>query len=411
MTINAGWLDFGGGNVEVFFAGVFALVGVLALLYSLSSIRGGAGRRVEYYVFLLLLTGCGIGVAFARNLLVIFALWEISGFAIWRLVAFHRGEDSVDAAAWAWLVNFAAASLMLVGLALVFVRYETFSLDALSGRPIDILPAALLLVGILAKSAILPLYVWLPRAYRAAPAPVCALLSGVAENIGIVLFLKLFVIGMHAQGEFLPFVAGLAVVSSVFAGGAALVARGTRTLLVYSTIGQLGFILLGLATVSYYGVMGSLLYVAAHALAKAGLFFSLGLVEDATGKTELAELGGAARHSPVLAASSAMLALTIVGIPPSLGFFAKVGVVLAAVDRGLVFGIGAVIAALFTIAYMARLYAGVFLGGLRPSADWRPLPLMPVVLVAVVAVVVFAGGVLYGVPVNWLEIGLGVGGR
>jgi formate hydrogenlyase subunit 3/multisubunit Na+/H+ antiporter MnhD subunit len=411
VSIGINWLDFGGGNTELFLAGVFALVGLLALLYSFAKVRASAGQLAEYYAFLFVLTGCGIGVAFARNLLLIFVLWEISGFAIWRLVAFWRGDDSVDAAAWAWLVNFAAAAVMLVGLVLVWVKYETFSLAGLAGRPIELVPALLILVGILAKSAILPLYVWLPRAYKAAPAPACALLSGIAENLGVVLFLKLFVTGMNGPSGFLPAVAGLAVVSSLFAGGAALVARGVRSVLAYSTIGQLGFMLLGLATVSYYGVIGALIYVAAHALAKSGLFFAIGLVEDATGETELARLGGAARHSPALAAASALLALTIVGIPPSLGFFAKLGVLLGTVDRNLLFGIGAIVAALFTIVYMARLYAAVFLGAAKEGSSWRPVPVLPVVVVVVIALVVFAGGLLYGFPVKWLEIGLGVGVR
>ncbi|MFO7649839.1 MAG: proton-conducting transporter membrane subunit [bacterium] len=390
---------------------MFALVGVLALLYSLARVRASAGQLVEYYLFLVLLTGCGIGVVFARDLLLMFVLWELTGFAIWRLVAFHRGDDSVDAASWAWLVNFAAAAVMLVGLALIWSRHETFALTELKGRTIEMLPAVLLLIGILAKSAILPLYVWLPRAYKAAPAPACALLSGVAENLGVVLFLKLFVTGMAVPAGFLPAVAGLAVVSSIFAGGAALVARSVRTTLAYSTIGQLGFIILGLATVSYYGVLGALIYVAAHALAKSGLFFALGLVEDATGECELAKLGGAARHAPALAVAGALLALTIIGLPPSLGFFAKVGVLLASVDRSLLLGIGAIVASGFTIAYIARLYAAVFLGAAPPQASWRPVSVLPIVIVMVAALVVFAGGVFYGFPVRWLEAGLGAGLR
>lgn len=411
MTLPVNWFDFGGGAVEFFLGTVFGVVGLTVLLYSIYRVRAAAGQLAEYYAFVVLLTACGIGIVYAGNLLVGFVLWELSGFAIWRLVLFYRRDESADAAAWTWYINFAASAVMLVGLALVFEQHRTLSFAGLAGRTIELLPAVLLLTGIIAKSAVLPLYVWLPRAYRAAPAPICALLSGVAESVGGVMFFKLFVTGMRAADGFLPFVAALAVISSLIAGGAALASRSIRTTLAYSTMGQMGLVILGLATVSYYGVIGALLYLATHALAKSGLFYAFGLVEEATGRNELSKLGRVAQHSPVLAVITALLTLTVVGIPPSFGFFGKVGILIGAVDRGLVFGVGAIVAALLTLVYMTRLYTGVFLGGGPADFEWQSPPTMPIIAVAVIALIVFAGGFLYAVPVNWLEIGLGVGGH
>ena len=405
MNLVVNWLQFSGGRLELFFTLVLGMVGLAALLYSLVKIRAGAGQVAEYFVFLVLLVVSGIGVVYARNLLVIFALWELAAFALWRLVAFYRGEEELGAAFWAWLVNFASAALMLVGLVMILLERSTLSLDVLRGQTLPFWPAMLILVGILAKSATLPLYIWLPRAYKAAPAPVCALLSGVAENIGIILFFKLFILTVRVPDGFLIMVAGLAVVSSLVAGGIALNTDTIRSTLAYSTVSQLGFIFLGLSVTGYYGITAGLLYVAAHAVAKAGLFFAAGLVEDSAGHGELNRLGGAARVSPVLAVAAGMLVLSIVGVPPFLGFFAKLGVIIATVRHSLLLGAGAIVAALFTLLYLVRLYTKVFMGS-DPTAEMRPVNGFLVGIVLVLALVLLAAGIAYYLPVKFIEGGM-----
>jgi formate hydrogenlyase subunit 3/multisubunit Na+/H+ antiporter MnhD subunit len=403
VNFDVNWLQFSGGRLELFLTLVLGLVGLAALLYSLVKIR--AGRIAEYFIFLLLLVASGIGVVYARNLLVIFAFWELAALALWRLVAFYRGEEDLAAANWAWLVNFGSAALMLVGLGLILVERGSLSLDVLRGQSLPFLPATLVLVGILAKSATLPLYIWLPRAYKAAPAPVCALLSGVAENIGIILFFKLFVLTVRAPDGFMVMVAGLAVVSSLVAGGMALTAGTIRSTLAYSTVSQLGFIFLGLSLTGYYGITAGLLYVAAHAIAKAGLFFAAGLVEDSAGHGELDRLGGVVRSSPVLAVAAGMLVLSIAGVPPFLGFFAKLGVVIATVRYSLLLGVGAMVAALFTLLYLVRLYSKVFTGAAK-TTDMKPVNSFLVGIVLVLALVSLAAGIAYFLPVKLIEGGM-----
>jgi multicomponent Na+:H+ antiporter subunit D len=353
----------------------------------------------------LLLVACGIGVIYARNLLVIFAFWELAALALWRLVAYYRGEEELAAANWAWLVNFGSAAVMLVGLGMILVERGTLSLDVLRGQTLPFWPATLVLVGILAKSATLPLYIWLPRAYKAAPAPVCALLSGVAENIGIILFFKLLVLTVRVPDAFMMMVAGLAVVSSLVAGGIALTAGTIRSTLAYSTVSQLGFIFLGLSMTGYYGITAGLLYVAAHAVAKAGLFFAAGLVEDSAGHGELDSLGGIARSSPVLAAAAGMLMLSIAGVPPFLGFFAKLGVVIATVRHSLLLGVGAMVAALFSLLYLVRLYTKVFTGTAK-TPEMKPVNGFVVGIVLVLALVSLAAGIVYYLPVKLIESGM-----
>jgi len=194
----------------------------------------------------------------------------------------------------------------------------------------------------------------------------------------------------------------LAVVSSLVAGGIAMTAGTIRSTLAYSTVSQLGFIFLGLSLTGYYGITAGLLYVAAHAIAKAGLFFAAGLVEDSAGHGELDRLGGAARVSPVLAVAAGMLVLSIMGIPPFLGFFAKLGVIIATVRTSLLLGVGAIVAALFTLLYLVRLYTKVFMGA-GSSVEMRPVNGFLVGIVLVLALVSLAAGIAYYLPIKFIE--------
>jgi len=397
------WLNFGSGNLELFLVAVFSFIGLMALLYSISRVKGSARQLTEYYIFLLLLIGAGVALVFARELLLIFVLWELATISLWRLVSYFRDQEAVDAGLWALYINFAAAAVMLVGLVMIQLGLGSWSLNELRGQELPLFPALLVLTGIVAKSAALPLYIWLPRAYRSAPASVCALLSGLAENLGLVLFLKLFVQTVKVPEQFYLISAVLAVGSALIAGGVALTTRTIRDTLAYSTVSQLGFILLALSVRGYYGIASGLLYILAHAVAKSGLFFAAGTVEDASGTGELEQLGGWARVSPALAGATGILTLSIMGLPPTLGFFAKLGVVLAAVRSNLLYGIGALVAALFTMLYLSRFYARIFLGG----GSSRPVKISPMAvgLVIVMAVVSIAAGIFWFVPVKFFEGG------
>lgn len=399
----APWVSFSSGVQELFFAFIFLFIGILALLYSLVRIKGSGGQLAEYYIFLIVLVGAGLGMVFARDLLLMFVFWELATVSLWRLVSYFRNKEGVDAGLWALYINFAAAAMMLVGLVLIQVKHGTWSLTELAGKPVLFFPAILVLGGIVAKSATLPLYIWLPKAYRQAPAPVCALLSGVAENLGIVLFLKLFVLTVKVSEPFFLVSAIIAVGSSLVASGVALTTKTIRETLAYSTVGQLGFILLGFAAAGYYGLMGGLLYVLAHAVAKAGLFFTAGIVEDSRATDELDKLGGFAHNSPALAGAAGVLVLSIMGLPPTIGFFAKIGVVIGAVQKNILLGIGALVAALFTMLYFSRLYARVFLGKAYQNSTNTSVSPWAVALVIIMAVVTITLGVFWFLPVRFLE--------
>ena len=384
----------------IFLSCLFLFLGFLSFIYSLATIKQ-KGHRLEYYLMLLLIVGSGIGVAVFSNLLVIYIFWELSTLAIWRTTAFYRKPENIAAANFTFLVNFAAAAVMLVGIAILYV--DNMTLNLMQMKIFNDWAMVLILVGILAKSVTIPLHIWLVPAYNSVPSAIGSLLAGIAENLGLVLFLRLFTTGTYNSPAFFNAVAWLAIVSSLVAGGGALLANNLRNLLAFSTISQVGFILLGLAVGGPYGLVGALLYIFAHALAKSGLFMGVGVIEDATGTSDLKAVSGMLTESPVLAMSMAFLAGSIVGFFPMIGFFAKLEVILGAVEKLPYLGVGAIVAAIFTLLYNVRFYHEIFFG--KKMTNIKRFSNTGTGVVFVLALVSLLAGILFYRLMNYLMTG------
>jgi len=396
--------DFFVDHYGIFLSAIFVFVGLMSLIYGLATNRE-KGHRLEFYLMLLLIVGSGVGVALSYNLLLIYILWEISTFAVWRAVAYYRRDGEISAASFTFLVNFAAATLMLIGLLMLYIDNGTFNLFQIS--VISDTAAILILIGILTKSVTIPLHIWLAPAYNAIPSAIGASLAGITENLGAILFLRLFTVGNYAAPGFFNTVAWLAIVSSIIGGGVALRANKLRSLLAFSTISQVGFIMLAFAVGGTYGKLGGILYIAAHALAKSGLFYGVGVIEDATGEDDLRNVACLLRLSPVLGVSMAMLVGSIIGFFPMIGFFSKLTVVIGAVEKTTYFGIGAIVAAILTLLYNTRFYHELFFGdrcdvyklrAKRPSYAG-------VTIVMILALVSLLLGIFFYQPVHYLTTG------
>jgi formate hydrogenlyase subunit 3/multisubunit Na+/H+ antiporter MnhD subunit len=396
--------DFFLDQYGVFLSVVFVFIGLMSLIYGLATVRG-KGHRLEFYLMLLLIVGSGVGVALCYNLLLIYILWEISTFAVWRAVAYYRGDREISAANITFLVNFAAATIMLVGLLVLYIDNGTFNIFEIS--VISDTAAILILIGILTKSVTIPLHIWLSPAYGAIPSAMGGSLAGIAENLGAILFLRLFTMGSSSPPGFLNAVAWLAIISSIVAGGVALRANRLRSLLAFSTISQVGFIMLAFAVGGTYGVLGGVLYIAAHALAKSGLFYGVGIVEDATGEDDLRNVACLLKLSPVLGVSMALLAGSIVGFFPMIGFFSKIFVVVGAVEKTVYYGIGAIVAAVFTLLYNTRFYHELFFGDRCDTQKLRAKrpSYVGIAVTFVLALVSLLLGIFFFQPVQFLTSG------
>ncbi|GAH96075.1 unnamed protein product [marine sediment metagenome] len=249
---------------------------------------------------------------------------------------------------------------MLLGFILIYQARATLDLVVLRGQPVSNLALFFILLGIIAKSATLPIQVWMPDAYSGAPSPVCALSSALIAKIGVFAFVRIFLFTFTVSWDWILW---LAVISSLLGAAAALREKNIKRIIAYSTISQIGFILLGLALVGKIGLLAGLLYFVIHAVGKTGLFLGAGIVEQRCKEGNLDKLGGLAKAMPVTAAGFLFCSLSIMGFPPFGGFYAKLMVILAIVKEGHFWIAGlAIFTAILTMLYLFRLFNGIFLG-------------------------------------------------
>jgi NADH:ubiquinone oxidoreductase subunit 5 (subunit L)/multisubunit Na+/H+ antiporter MnhA subunit len=393
--------SFAADGLAVFMAMVSSSISAVIVLYSFGYIRHYENRN-EYYLMVVLFLGSMMGLIFSRNLIFLYLFWEITAVASWRLIGFFREKPQVLRADKSLLVTVFGALLMLLGFLMLAERAGSFELPdiaaAFQSQPVPALAVALILAGILSKSATLPFHTWLPDA-GVAPSPVTALLhAAVLVKIGVYVYARLFAATIPLDHFMRTSVAVIAAASALVSAGAALIDTDLKRIIAYSTISQIGFIFLGLTTGNSIGLAGALLYILMHGFAKAGLFLGAGVVEQNTHVKDITRLGGLARTMPVTAVSFLLCSLSVMGIPHFGGFFSKYMVMSGSVQAGpLAVTLTFLFGAFMTLLYLFRLFRMVFLG--EPShPDVREGSRVMVFCVALLAALSLAGGVLISIP-------------
>ena len=388
-------------RLAVFMALVSSLVGAIIVFYSWGYISHYENQN-EYYFLVVLFLGSMMGLVFAANLLVLYIFWEITAIASWRLIGFFRSPAIVLRADKSFLVTFFGATMMLLGF--IMVREQAGSWDlptikaALVGHPISSMAVGFILLGLLSKSATLPLQTWLPDA-GVAPSPVTALLhAAVLVKIGVYAYARLFLVNMPLPEVWQTVVPAIAAVSALVAAGAALLETDLKRLIAFSTISQIGFIFLGLSIGGELALAGGLLYILMHGVAKGGLFLCAGIIEQNTHCKDITKLGGLIKTMPVTAIAFLICAFSVIGIPPLGGFFSKYMVIAgAAGSHHLWIVLSFVGTAFLTIVYLMRAFVMVFMGEPKTKLVAEGSPVM-VWSVALLAVLSIAGGLLIFYP-------------
>jgi multicomponent Na+:H+ antiporter subunit A len=391
-------LDGLGSMYALLATGIGALVfsyGAAYLPWHLELERRPAREGWRFWPWMVLFMGSMVGLACARDLVLLFVFFDLTAVASYFLIGFDRNREARGSALMALLVTGVSAVAMLIGAVLLYDAYGTFSLPLLFERAeadtVTAVASALIAVAALAKSAQVPLHFWLPRA-MVAPTPVSAYLHSAAMVAAGVLVLGR-VHPLLARSE--AVLDGLVVVglASIAVGGILALAQDElKQVLAYSTISQYGYV------VTLYGIGGArgagaaALYVVAHAVAKSALFMTAGAVTVATGESRLSRLGGLARGLPLLAIASGVAAATLAALPLTIGFFKDELFFAAAIEAGPAVQILAVAAAALTVAYIGRFWLGVFAGQRREAP--RPIPLLLVAPVALLALAALVGGIV-----------------
>lgn len=393
--------------LAVFMAVVSSLIGAIIVLYSFSYISHYDNRN-EYYLMVVLFLGSMMGLVFSANLILLYLFWEITAIASWRLIGFFREPLHVWRADKAFLVTVFGALVMLLGFIMIYSQTGSFDLavikEAFKANPVSDIIVLLILFGILTKSATLPFHTWLPDA-GVAPSPVTALLhAAVLVKIGVYVFVRLFIATFTPSQIWQVVIPAIAGISALVAAGAALIETDMKRIIAYSTVSQIGFILLGFAVGTEVGIAGSLLFILMHGLAKGGLFLCAGIVEQNTKTKDITKMGGLINTMPVTAISFLACAFSVMGMPPFGGFFSKYMVFAGTVASGHIFiTFTFMLGAVLTIIYLLRIFNMIFLAEPR-GAQAREGSKVMVLSVAILAVLSILGGIYINYPSDFVKI-------
>jgi len=419
------WLAFGTATLSVgidvtnltsLMMVVVTLVGFLVNVYSYGYMRDDE-RLTVFYAYVQLFLASMLGLVLADNLLMLYIFWELVGVCSFLLIGFwYYKPEARDAAKKAFIVTRVGDLGLLIAVLLLFWYMPGHALDFSSignvfgndsgaiSAGITTLIALLIFLGAVGKSGQFPLHVWLPDAMEG-PTPISALIhAATMVAAGVFLVARTYPI-FEASPEAMTTVAVIGAFTAIFAATIALAQNDIKRVLAYSTVSQLGYMMLGLGVGS---VVAGMFHLFTHAFFKALLFLAAGSVIHAVHTQDIREMGGLAGRMKTTAWTFGIGALALAGIPPLAGFWSKDAILAAALDQNpLLFVVGAVTAFL-TALYMSRLFYMVFAGkpkdGSHAHAHESPA-VMTVPLVVLAALSVVAGFVetpWYGWFGEWL---------
>ncbi len=346
---------------------VSAVGGSIALASSMEKFRGGPWR---FYVLHFLLVASMNGIILAGDIFNLFVFYEIFSVAAYVLVAFSMTRDALEAGLKYLVFGTVAALFMLLGIAYAFIGTGSLNLAVLSGQ-VKLVPAAALTVisacfvlALSTKMGAFPTHFWLPDAHSSAQTAVSALLSGVLVKISVYALIRVSVL-LFLEARPVVFQAILVIGTlSVLAGHLmAMQQEDIKRLLAYSTVAQVGYILVGIGCAEALGLTAALYHALNHTVLKMGLFLAAGILAEAAQSRRIPEMTGLFASRPFSTAAFAALAAGIVGIPPFNGFMSK-WFLLVAVLRGghflpaLAITAGTVISATYYLRILRTFFSG-----------------------------------------------------
>ena len=331
-------------------------------------LRGAIGF---HSVYLLLVAGL-LGMVVTGDMFNLYVFLEISSIAGYALLAIGGGP-SVVASFRYLLLGSAAGSFYLLGLGFLYALTGTLNMADLAARlpavaesPAVQVAGALIVAGLAIKMGLFPLHGWLPDAYTFAPAPVTGFIAAVMGKVSAYVLVRVILFVLAPAGitaALLEALGWAAAIGAVAASAMALAQTDVRRILAYSSIGQMSYIVLGLAIGTPLAITGALLHVLNHAVMKGCLFLSAGAIGYSTGAASLAQYGGMARRLPVSMAAFTVAAMSLVGLPPTAGFFSKWYLLVAALEEGLwPFAAALVVSSLLSAVYLFRIIQQSFFG-------------------------------------------------
>ena len=354
---------------------VISTVSLMVHIYSFGYMKGERGFQ-RYYAFLSLFSMSMLGLVVAPNIFQMYLFWELVGVSSYLLIGFYYTKPAAIAASKkAFIVTRFADLGFLVGILIYGYYVGTYditpgAMTAVKGGSAMIsLALGLMFIGGAGKSAMFPLHIWLPDAMEG-PTPVSALIHAATMVVaGVYLVARMFPLFIEYAPDVLHLVAYVGAFTAFFAASIACVQSDIKRVLAFSTISQIGFMMVALGVCTStdphhggLGYMASMYHLFTHAMFKALLFLGAGSIIHAVHSNEMSAMGGLRKYMPVTHWTFLIACLAIAGIPPFTGFFSKDEILAACFQYSDAMGWIMTAIAAMTAYYMFRLYFGIFWG-------------------------------------------------
>jgi len=326
---------------------------------------------------LLLIALAGMnGIVMVQDVFSLYIFLEITAIASFVLIAFDKGIASLEGAFKYIVLSSVATVLMLSSIALFLVISGSTSFAAIAGSLkvspdvyLAMFAIAIFLCGLFIKGGLMPFHGWLPDAYSCASGPVSILLAGIiTKTVGIYTIVRI-VSGVFGFGASLKQVLMLVGAFSIVLGAfAAMTQKDLKRMLAYSSISQVGYIVLGFGCGTTLGIAGAVFHIFNHAIFKSLLFVNAAAVEKQTGLKDMDNMSGLAAHMPLTGTSSIVASLSAAGIPPLAGFWSKFMIITALwMSRYYSYATIAILASVVTLGYLLTMQRKIFFG--KPDAS------------------------------------------
>jgi multicomponent Na+:H+ antiporter subunit D len=390
-----GWPPPWGIEMRVDTANAFVLLAVsaistLVLLFAKDSIQKEihvSQHALFYTAHLLCLAGLS-GILITGDAFNLFVFLEISSLATYTLVSLARDRQCLTAAFRYLVMGTIGATFILIGVGMLYMKTGTLNMMDLSerihaydsSRTINT-GLAFIMVGVSIKLALFPLHAWLPPAYTHAPSAVTAFLASTATKVAVYVMIRFIFTIFGAEHVFEDMsmdliLMVLAVVAILKCSYMATVQSNVKTVLAYSSVAQIGYMVLGISLVSVTGLMASMIHIFNHALMKGALFMAVGAVFYRVGSVEVRAFNGLGKQMPLTMAAFALAGLSIIGVPLTVGFISKWYLVTAALEQNHWIVAALVLAgSLLAVVYIGRVIEAAYFH--EPEAGRAPVKEVP----------------------------------
>ena len=360
--------------ISVMMLVVISTVSLMVHIYSFGYMKGEKGFQ-RYYAFLSLFTFSMLGLVVATNIFQMYVFWELVGVSSYLLIGFYYTKpEAIAASKKAFIVTRFADLGFLIGILIYGYYCQSFGFEFNAegfAKGAFMIPTALFLmfIGGAGKSAMFPLHIWLPDAMEG-PTPVSALIHAATMVVaGVYQVARLFPLYIDYAPNTLHIVAYVGAFTAFYAASVACAQSDIKRVLAFSTISQIGFMMVALGVCTSLdphegglGYMAGMFHLFTHAMFKALLFLGAGCIIHAVHSNEMSTMGGLRKYMPITHITFLIACLAIAGIPPFSGFFSKDEILTACFHFSPVIGWVMTIIAGMTAFYMFRLYYGIFWG-------------------------------------------------